>query len=181
MARKLLVRKKVKKIIIILISLLILNSGFKVGVDTNSKMKAIFIMNFTKLIEWPQPYREGNFVVGVVGESPLYMELTKMAKTKKVANQSLQIKKFNSVNDIGMCHILYVSQNKSGDLISVVKKVKQQNTLIITEKQGLVEKGAGINFIVKNNRQKFELNKKNVEKYKLKVSSSLEALAFTVK
>jgi len=181
LARKLLVRKKVKKIIIILISLLILNSGFKVGVDTNSKMKAIFIMNFTKLIEWPQPYREGNFVVGVVGESPLYMELTKMAKTKKVANQSLQIKKFNSVNDIGMCHILYVSQNKSGDLISVVKKVKQQNTLIITEKQGLVEKGAGINFIVKNNRQKFELNKKNVEKYKLKVSSSLEALAFTVK
>ena len=53
--------------------------------------------------------------------------------------------------------------------------------LIITEKEGLVEKGAGINFIIKNNRQKFELNKKNVEKYKLKVSSNLEALAFTVK
>lgn len=170
-----------KKIAIILVSLLILNSGFKVGVDTNSKMKAIFIMNFTKLIEWPQPYREGNFVVGVVGESPLYTELTKMAKTKKVANQSLQIKKFSSINDINKCHILYVSQNKSGDINSVVNKVKPHNTLIITEKQGLVEKGAGINFIVKDNRQKFELNKKNVEKYKLKVSSNLEALAFTVK
>jgi hypothetical protein len=59
--------------------------------------------------------------------------------------------------------------------------VKLHNTLIITEKQGLVEKGAGINFVIKNNRQKFELNKKNVERYKLKVSSNLEALAFTVK
>jgi len=171
----------VKKIAIILVSLLILNSGFKIGVDTNSKMKAIFIMNFTKLIEWPQPYREGNFIVGFVGDSPLYSELTRMSKTKKVANQSLQIKKFNSVKDINKCHILYVSQNKSEDINSVVKRLKPHSTLIITEKIGLVDKGAGINFIIKNNRQKFELNKKNVEKYKLKISSNLEALAFTVK
>jgi hypothetical protein len=170
-----------KKIVVILISLLILSSGFKIGVDTNSKMKAIFIMNFTKLIEWPVSYREGNFVVGVIGDSPLYTELTKMAKTKKVANQSLEIKKFPAVQDIKKCHILFVSENKSQHITSVVKKVKPNSTLIITSKQGLVDRGSGINFIVKNNRQKFELNKKNVESYSLKVSSNLEALAFTVK
>jgi hypothetical protein len=170
-----------KKIVFILISLLILNSGFKIDVDTNSKMKAIFIMNFTKLIEWPASYRGGNFVVGVIGDSPLYTELKKMAQTKKVANQSLEIKKFSTVEDIGKCHILFVSENKSQDITSVVEKVKANSTLIITSKQGLVDKGSGINFIVKNNRQKFELNKENVEKNKLKVSSNLEALAFTVK
>ena len=138
-------------------------------------------MNFTKLIEWPASYREGNFVVGVMGNSPLYNELTKMAKTKKVSNQSLEIRRFGNVDDIAKCHILFVSENKSEDLSSVVSKVKPNSTLIITAKQGLVEKGSGINFIVKNNRQKFELNKKNVEKYKLKVSSNLEALAFSVK
>jgi hypothetical protein len=171
----------VKKLVLILVSLLILNSGFKIAVDTNSKMKAIFIMNFTKGIEWPASYREGNFVVGVVGNSPLYNELIKMSRTKKVANQSLEIRKFDAVNDIGKCHILYVSENKSPEIANVVSKVKPNSTLIITAKAGLVEKGSGINFIVKNNRQKFELNKKNVEKYKLKVSSNLEALAFSVK
>ena len=149
--------------------MLILNSGFKGDVDTNSKMKAIFIMNFTKLIEWPVDYREGNFVVGVVGNSPLYTELIKMAKTKKVANQTLEIRKFEAINDIAKCHILYVT------------RVKPNSTLIITAKQGLVDKGSGINFVVKNNRQKFELNKRNVEKKKLKVSANLEALAFSVK
>ena len=104
-----------------------------------------------------------------------------MAKTKKVANQSLEIIKFEEVNDIAKCHILYVSDNKSQDISSVVKQVKPNSTLIITAKQGLVDKGSGINFVVKNNRQKFELNKKNVEKYKLKISSNLEALAFSVK
>ena len=138
-------------------------------------------MNFTKLIEWPASYREGNFIVGVIGDSPLYAELVKMAKTKKVANQPLEIKRFSTVNDISKCHIIFVSENKSQEINSVVKKVKPNSTLIITTKQGLVDKGSGINFIVKNNRQKFELNKQNVERYKLKVSSNLEALAFTVK
>ena len=171
-----------KKVLLILVSFFILSSGFKVGgIDTNSKMKAIFIMNFTKLIEWPQAYRQDDFVVGVIGDSPLYTELTKMAKTKKVANQKLEIQKFNSPKDIGKCHILYLSSNKSEDISSVLKKVKSNSTLIITERQGYVEKGAGINFVVKNNRQKFELNKKNVERYKLKISSNLEALAFSVK
>ncbi len=171
-----------KKIAAILISLIIISSGFKIaGVDTNSKMKAIFIMNFTKLVEWPATYREGNFVIGVVGESPLYNELDKMAKIKKVANQSLQVKRFKTPSEITKCHIVYVSKEKSEEIGAVVKKVKSSSTLIITEKQGLVDKGAGINFIVKNNRQKFELNKGNVEKYKLKVSSNLEALAYSVK
>ncbi len=170
-----------KKLAFILISLLILNSGFKVGVDTNSKMKAIFIMNFTRYIEWPESYREGNFVVGVVGNSPLYTELIKMAKTKKVASQTLEIRKFDEIGDIAKCHILYVSENKSQDILSVVSQVKQNSTLIITAKEGLVDRGSGINFVVKNNRQKFELNKKNVEKKQLKVSANLEVLAVSVK
>jgi len=174
----------VKKIALILVTLLTFSTGFKLtgdGVDTNSKMKAIFIMNFTKLVEWPQSYREGNFVVGVVGESPLYLELSKMAKTKKVANQTLEIKKFVSSDDISKCHILYVSQKSGEEISTIIKHIKTNSTLIVTEQQGLIDKGAGINFIIKDNRQKFELNKKNVEKYKLKVSSNLEALAFSVK
>jgi hypothetical protein len=144
-------------------------------------MKAIFIMNFARYIEWPESYREGNFVVGVVGNSPLYTELIKMAKTKKVANQTLEIRKYETINQIANCHILYVSNNKSQEISSVVTQVKPNSTLIVTAKQGLVDRGSGINFVVKNNRQKFELNKKNVEKKKLKVSSNLEALAFSVK
>jgi uncharacterized protein DUF4154 len=173
----------VKKIAFILFSLLIIHTGFKPAgaIDTNAKIKAVFIYNFTKYIEWPNSYKEGEFTIGVIGESPLYSELTKMTQTKKVANQSLQVKKFSSVDEISKCHILYLSKDKSGEISSLLKSLKNNSTLIVTEQTGLVDKGAGINFIIKDNRQKFELNKGNVEKYKLKVSSSLEALAFTVK
>lgn len=144
-------------------------------------MRAVFIMSFAKGIEWPPAYQKGNFVVGVVGNSPLYNELIKMAKIKKVANQSLEIKKYTAVDDIAKCHILYVSENKTKEIANVVSKVKPNSTLIITAEPGLAEKGSGINFIVKNYRTAYEINKKNVEKHKLKLRSNIEKLAFEVK
>lgn len=173
-----------KKITLILISLLIFTSGFVVldtDVDTNSKFKAVFIYNFTKYIEWPETYRDGSFVIGVYGESPLYKELTKMAQTKKVANQSITIVKFSTLNDLKKSHILYISKDKNSDIPLVLKKIKSNSTLTITEEEGLIERGAGINFIVKNNRLEFELNKKNIQKNKLKLNSNLEALAISIK
>lgn len=172
-----------KKTLSIFILLFILSSGFKLdgNIDTNAKIKAVFIYNFTKYIEWPQSYKEGEFTIGIIGETSLYSELIKMTETKKVANQTLEVKKFTSTTDVTKCHILYVSKEKSQSLTDILKKVKNNSTLIVTEESGLVDKGSGINFIIKDNRQKFELNKSNVERYKLKVSSNLEALAFTVK
>lgn len=172
-----------RRSISIFLVLFILSTGFRLNsnVDTNAKIKAVFIYNFTKYIEWPQTYKEGDFTIGIIGETPLYSELIKMTETKKVANQTLEVKKFTSPSEVTKCHILYVSREKSSTLTDVLKKVKNNSTLLVTEENGLMEKGAGINFIIKDNRQKFELNKGNVEKYKLKVSSNLEALAFTVK
>lgn len=161
----------------------ILGSSFnqQIVIDTNAKLKAVFIYNFTKYIEWPKKYQEGYFVLGVLGETPLFSELTKMAQTKKIGNQSILVKKYTSVSEIENCHILYVSDKKSNLLNEITEKTKISSTLIVTEEEGLVDKGAAINFVVRGNKQKFELNKKNIEKQKLKVSSSLESLAITVK
>ncbi|MCC7332532.1 MAG: YfiR family protein [Flavobacteriales bacterium] len=172
-----------KKILSILICFFILNSSFRINttIDTNAKIKSVFIYNFTKYIEWPQAYKEGNFIIGFIGESSLYSELLKMAETKKVGNQTLDVIRFQNSTTISKCHVIYVCKDKSDELSTVLKKVKSNSTLVITEENGLADKGSGINFIIKENKQKFELNKGNVEKYKLKVSSNLESLAFTVK
>jgi hypothetical protein len=58
--------------------------------------------------------------------------------------------------------------------------VKSKSTLIVTDKAGMAKKGAAINFIYADNKQKFELNKSNIEKYDLKVSQSLVKLSIEV-
>lgn len=144
------------------------------------KLQSIFIYNFTKYIEWPTSYNTGNFVIGVLGQSPLIKELTTLSKSKKVGNQPIVITKFHNVEEISKCNILFVPINKSSQLNNVVNKLKGKSTLIITEKKGMAKQGAGINFVIIDNKQKFELNKTNISKYNLKVSASLINLAILV-
>ena len=62
----------------------------------------------------------------------------------------------------------------------ITAKVKGYSTLIVAEKAGCAKLGAAINFVIQENKQRFELNKANAEKYNLKIGSSLAGLAILV-
>lgn len=149
--------------------------------DTTSKIKAVYIYNFTKFIEWPISYKQGNFVIGILGTSPLFRELSNMAATKKtVSQQPFEIQSFPNINSISKCHLLFVSADNAGNLKDITAKLRGFSTLIVTEKAGMAKQGAAINFVIQDNKPKFELNKANAEKYNLKVGTSLSGLAILV-
>ena len=120
-------------------------------------------------------------IIGVIGANAFYNELTGLLQKKTVGNQKFEIKSFTSEEAVsGFCHIIFIPAENSSMLPDVLKKMKGKSTLIVTEKSGLAKQGSGINFVVDNNKQRFELNKANIEKYDLKVSSTLASLAIPV-
>lgn len=148
---------------------------------SNAKLKASYIYNFTKYIDWPDKYKQGTFVIGVLGSSSFYNDLTALLSTKTVGAQKFEIKSFISAESVsGVCHVLFIPSENSSLLPDVLKKLKNNSTLIVTEKSGLAKQGSAINFVVENNKQKFELNKTNIEKYNLKVSNTLLSLAVLI-
>lgn len=170
-----------KNILLILVSFVFL-SALRIDQkeDTNAKIKAVYLYNFSKYVEWPEDYKNGSFVVTVVGNSPsLMVELDKMSQ-KKVGNQPIAIKNTTSISSIGKSNIVFVPIESSSQLNDIIAKVKDYSTLVVTEKPGLAKQGAAINFIVKDNKQLFELNKSNAERFKLKVSKNLAALAILI-
>ncbi len=166
--------------------LLLLSSSWTVdkpstSEEANAKIKAIYIYNFTKYIEWPESYKQGNFIIGVIGTNVSLMnELNKMAASKTVGLQKLEIRNISAADKTAY-HILYVLSDNSNQLSDVIEKIKGHSTLIVTDKAGLAAKGSAINFVIQENKQKIELNKSNIERYKLKVASSLVELAIQVK
>ena len=147
----------------------------------NEKLQTVFIYNFTKHIEWPPEYSSGDFVIGVLGNSPIIEEIEKLAKSRKIGNQKIVVNKYRTIDDIGQCNIIFIPKSKSGEIGSVLSKIKNNSTLVITEKDGMAVAGAAINFVIKDGKQKFELKKSNATKYGLKVSSDLERLGIVVK
>jgi hypothetical protein len=179
-------RMKKTLFILLILPLVMLTLSAAVKLDQSeeagARIKAIYIYNFTKYIEWPADYKEGNFVIGIYGtNAPLLSELNKMAASKMVGSQKLEIKNVFSASDASQCHIIYILTDNSGQISEVITKIKGKSTLVVTDKAGMAKQGAGINFSIVENKQKIELNKANIEKYKLKVASTLVEMAVQVK
>jgi len=172
--------------ILLILPILLLTQSAAVKLDQSeeagARIKAIYIYNFTKYIEWPESYKEGNFVIGVYGTNvPLLSELNKMAASKMVGSQKLEIKNIQSPAEAAQCHIIYLLADNSGQLADVLTKIKGKSALIVTDKAGMTKQGSAINFAIVENKQKIELNRSNIEKYKLKVASTLVEMAVQVK
>lgn len=172
---------------VILFLLAVISFSMKDGLKdievAHARYKATYLYNFAaREIEWPQQYKDGNFVIGIFGNSPVLLaELNSMVKNWP-KNQKLEIRHFASPDAINKCHILYIAPDNTTSLPQVINKLKGQSTLIVTEKAGMANRGAGINFVFPGGGGiKIELNKNIVEKYNLKVSNYLQDHSIIVK
>jgi hypothetical protein len=145
------------------------------------KAQSIFIYNFTRLIEWPESYKTGDFVIGIFGNSDIFGELETYTAGKKVVVQNIVVKKFKDVSEIDKCHILFVSYSKTSALPDVLKKTESSPTLVIGERKNFINEGGGIGFILLDDKLKFELNVPAATRNGLKINSKLQEMALTVK
>lgn len=141
---------------------------------------SMMLFNFTKYVQWPDHDAGGEFVIGVVGNNDVYKTLSTWYQGKPRGSKTYVIKKFNSSAEVTDCHVVYIDKVKSGEFENIATQVKGKSTLIITDKNGLGEKGSGINFKVIDNKLKFELNQKALESSNLKVSGALSSMAILI-
>ncbi|MBI3136728.1 MAG: YfiR family protein [Bacteroidetes bacterium] len=149
--------------------------------DTRSVAKALFIYNFATLIDWPEDYRKGNFVIGVLATSnDVYNELNTKYKGKSIGSQEIVVQKYASRTEIDKAHILFIGEDKSDQITSLTTQLKAKSTLIVTEKEGYLSKGAVINFVLDGSKQAYEISKPNAKKYNLVIATKLTSLAYKV-
>ncbi len=146
----------------------------------NYDIHTVYIYSFIKYVEWPTGTREGDFIIGVLGESPIVRALKKMAKLKKAGTQKIVIKEFNDPVEMTTCHVLFLSNSNQDKFEGVIEKLKNRPTLLITESKGLAKKGSCINFVRKGNNLAFELNRTSVDRANLKVAGELVKLAVLI-
>ena len=147
-------------------------------IDEESKLKAAFVYNFTKYIDWDVPNMD-EFTIGVLGSSSIYNSLIEIARTKTVNDKRIVIRHFNKPEEIINCNILFISANTTHTPEPVLSKVGK-GTLTVSEESGFAEQGTAFNFFVKNDKLKFEANVKSINAAGLKASSQLLKLAIIV-
>lgn len=144
-------------------------------------IQANIIYRFTKYIDWPDNKKTGDFIIGVVGDSPLTDALKNFISNKTAGTQKIIIKRFSATTESFYCHILFISEEESSNLKKIVIKTAGNPVLIVTEENGLALKGSCINFTVVADHLKLEINKSNIEQRNLSIASELLQLGKVVK
>jgi len=142
----------------------------------NEKMQSAFVYNIiSKYIEWPDTYKSGDFVLGVLGNSPIIKEFNTLASSRKIGGQKISVIKFSSADEISQCHLIYISKENLGDIEKVLAKTG--NTLIVADGATEFKKGITINFIIVDKKQRFELKPNYAVSKGLKVSPEISNMA----
>lgn len=166
-----------KKLVFVLIVVLSMPSFAQD--DALAKYKAMFTLNFIRYIGWPDASKQGDFVVGIVRESDIAEKVISQTAGKTFYNQNIVVKEFKSVEEITDCQVLYFSSrlNFGKNAALVKQKLMGKNSLIVTETEGAIDDGSMINFVIRDDKLKFEISSANAEVFGLKFSSSLTSLS----
>lgn len=142
-------------------------------------LKAAFIYNFTKYIDWEAVPDNEPFVIGILGPSEIETPLNKIAAAYKAKNKQIIIKNFGSPEKISACQMLFIPAKQPFAVETILANVNK-GTLTISESAGFAKMGTAFNFIIVNNKLKFEANLKAINTAGLKASSQLLKLAVIV-
>ncbi len=165
----------------LLIFLLALQLKICAQQERNYTIQANIIYRFTKYIDWPKNKKTGDFIIGIVGDSPLTGELKNFVSNKMVGNQRITVKRFSSSPENYNCHILFISEEMSSNIKKIVSRTAGEPILLVSESEGMASKGSCINFVIVSDHLKLEINKNNIEQRKLDIASELLQLGKIVK
>ena len=167
----------------ILISILMLSvhSAHAQSVSRH-EVQAAFIHKFIKFIEWPQnSLREDSqtILVGIIGSGQMVNALNGI-KGKEVKGLKITVLQISELSDAKSCDVLFISPSEEGRYEEILGAVRGLNILTVGQTKGFAIKGVIINFVLVDNKIRFEINKGAGEEAGLKISSKLLNLATDV-
>jgi len=168
---------------IILVSLLalmgnVLTTQVQAQAADEYQVKAAFIFNFAKFVDWPSDaFGDGGaLVVGVVGDDPFGGALDQL--NGNTANgRRLRIKRLRWDDNLRTCQILFISNSEGRHLGKIMESIRGTSVLTIGEMPQFNQSGGMIRFVIQNDKVRFEINAAAAGQARLRISSKLLALS----
>jgi hypothetical protein len=147
--------------------------------STEYQVKAAFIYNFSKFVEWPTETSEGDkpFVIGVLGRDPFDKALDETVSGKTVQEKRIAVRRYSKIEDALACNVLFISDSEKDNMAKIIERLDHLPVLTVSDIGQFAEQGGMIQLIVDRNRVRFAVNRTATDKAGLKPSSQLLKLA----
>jgi len=158
-------------------------SASSVTPDSERDVKAAFLYNFAKFVEWPPEVfanATSPMVLCVLDDEPLGASLRATVKGETLNNRRFEVRLLRDPFGAQTCHILFVGPAEKGRLPEILAALRGTGVLTVGGGSDFLGRGGMIRLFLEQHRVRFDINLDAAEQSHLKLSSKLLRLARAV-
>lgn len=144
------------------------------------QVKAVFLFNFTRFVDWPGTAFESSnspFVIGILGNDPFGNYIDETVKDEKMGERSIIVRRYKTIKDVDNCQILFISAAEAEQSKSALQELKEKHILTVSDASNFASTGGIIGFIIENNKTRMQINIDAARAASLVISSKLLGVA----
>jgi YfiR/HmsC-like len=163
------------------LSLLVVDpSTLRAGTASELEVKAAFLLNFLKFVEWPAdrlPNPTAPYIIAVMGEDALGATLVGATIGKTIGTRPVQVQVAARTSDISSAHLVFIAASHQRQLPTILRELEGRGVLTVGDTPGFAESGVVLNLVTQDNRVRFEANTAAAARARLRLSSHLLRIA----
>jgi hypothetical protein len=143
------------------------------------QVKAAFLFNFAKFVEWPADAftsADAPLQICVLGQDPFGNDFGGIGN-KTVSGHRLEVIHPSGVPQAKACQIIFVASSERQKVREILYNLSGASILTVGDTLGFAKMGGMINFVLEEDRVRFEINVKASERAHLKLSARLLTVA----
>jgi len=146
------------------------------GPVSEYQLKAVFLFNFAQFVDWPAAAftdPQSPLVIGILGDDKFGNSLDQTVRGERVNDRPFLVQRYTKLDEIGTCHILFISQSERGRLDQIITALQGRNVLTVSDADGFALQGGVIQFVTENNKIRLDINLEAAKAAGLTISSKL--------
>jgi hypothetical protein len=138
------------------------------------EVKAVFIYNLGKFIEWPDKSFDNSstLTLYILGDDPFGTDLDAITG-KLIQGKRIVVKQIDSPGALKNPGILFISSSEKEQIRDILKSISGLPILTVGDTKSFAQRGVMINFYIENNKIRFEINLDAANLAGLKISSNV--------
>jgi hypothetical protein len=145
------------------------------------EVRAAFLFNFTRFVDWPPSTGSGPFCIGIEGADPFGSALDEAVKGRSARGHAIAVKHFKPGEESAPCQIVFISGTDAKKMRAALGRLQHAAVLTVGEGAGFCHSGGVIAFQVEDNKVRLEINPDAAQRARLQISSKLLTLATLVR
>jgi hypothetical protein len=151
---------------------------------TEYEVKATYLYNFSRFVEWPATAvwaKGASFEICVLGQDPFGAALNAILANETIAGKSVVARTIVGPEDVANCRVVFISSSEDRRLKQILATLGDASVLTVSDLPEFTRRGGMVQFVLEDNRVRFEVNLATAQHAGLTLSSELLKVAVNVK